>query len=91
MLDVGCRPCDVQIAARHADPGPLRAEMKLPGLAWLGWQSAKPDGMTTYSQRAIFQPRAGSRPRTGGPYPRSRHCVRRDAPRVTTAAERAVV
>ena len=36
----------------------LRAEMKLPGLAWLEMAvSQDHDGMTTYSQRAIFQPR----------------------------------
>jgi len=35
----------------------LRAEMKLPGLAWLELSAGKDyDGMTTYSQRAIFQP-----------------------------------
>jgi hypothetical protein len=35
----------------------LRAEMKLPGLAWLELSVGKDyDGMTTYSQRAIFQP-----------------------------------
>jgi uncharacterized protein YbjT (DUF2867 family) len=36
----------------------LRAEMKLPGLAWLEMAAGRDhDGMTTYSQRAIFQPR----------------------------------
>jgi len=36
----------------------LRAEMKLPGLAWLELAAGRNhDGMTTYSQRAIFQPR----------------------------------
>ena len=36
----------------------LRAEMKLPGLAWLEMAVSRDhDGMTTYSQRAIFQPR----------------------------------
>ena len=36
----------------------LRAEMKLPGLAWLELAVGQDhDGMTTYSQRAIFQPR----------------------------------
>ena len=36
----------------------LRAEMKLPGLAWLEMAVGRDhDGMTTYSQRAIFQPR----------------------------------
>jgi uncharacterized protein YbjT (DUF2867 family) len=36
----------------------LRAEMKLPGLAWLEMSVGRDhDGMTTYSQRAIFQPR----------------------------------
>jgi uncharacterized protein YbjT (DUF2867 family) len=36
----------------------LRAEMKLPGLAWLELTVGRDDdGMTTYSQRAIFQPR----------------------------------
>jgi uncharacterized protein YbjT (DUF2867 family) len=36
----------------------LRAEMKLPGLAWLEMAVGQDhDGMTTYSQRAIFQPR----------------------------------
>src|SRR5207302_10050462 len=35
----------------------LRAEMKLPGLAWLELSVGQDyDGMTTYSQRAIFQP-----------------------------------
>ena len=32
--------------------------MKLPGLAWLEMAAGRDhDGMTTYSQRAIFQPR----------------------------------
>ena len=36
----------------------LRAEMKLPGLAWLEMSMGQDnDGLTTYSQRAIFQPR----------------------------------
>ena len=36
----------------------LRAEMKLPGLAWLEMVVGRDhDGMTTYRQRAIFQPR----------------------------------
>jgi uncharacterized protein YbjT (DUF2867 family) len=36
----------------------LRAEMKLPGLAWLELTAGRDeDGMTTYSQRAVFQPR----------------------------------
>jgi hypothetical protein len=36
----------------------LRAEMKLPGLAWLELTAGQDgDGRTTYSQRAIFQPR----------------------------------
>jgi uncharacterized protein YbjT (DUF2867 family) len=36
----------------------LRAEMKLPGLAWLELSVGRDDnGRTTYSQRAIFQPR----------------------------------
>ena len=36
----------------------LRAEMKLPGLAWLELSVGQDyDGMTTYSQRAIFRPR----------------------------------
>jgi hypothetical protein len=36
----------------------LRAEMKLPGLAWLELSVGQDyDGLTTYSQRAIFQPR----------------------------------
>jgi uncharacterized protein YbjT (DUF2867 family) len=36
----------------------LRAEMKLPGLAWLEMAVGRDhDGMTTYRQRAIFQPR----------------------------------
>jgi uncharacterized protein YbjT (DUF2867 family) len=36
----------------------LRAEMKLPGLAWLDLSVGRDDdGRTTYSQRAIFQPR----------------------------------
>jgi uncharacterized protein YbjT (DUF2867 family) len=36
----------------------LRAEMRLPGLAWLELAVSRDhDGMTTYSQRAIFQPR----------------------------------
>jgi uncharacterized protein YbjT (DUF2867 family) len=36
----------------------LRAEMKLPGLAWLEMSLRQnEDGLTTYSQRAIFQPR----------------------------------
>jgi len=36
----------------------LRAEMKLPGLAWLELSVGQDyDGMTIYSQRAIFRPR----------------------------------
>ena len=36
----------------------LRAEMKLPGLAWLELTAGQDgEGRTTYSQRAIFQPR----------------------------------
>ena len=36
----------------------LRAQMKLPGLAWLEMAVGRDhDGLTTYSQRAIFQPR----------------------------------
>ena len=36
----------------------LRAEMKLPGLAWLEMSVGRDDdGLTTYSQRAVFQPR----------------------------------
>jgi len=36
----------------------LRAEMKLPGLAWLELSAGQDyDGLTTYSQRAIFRPR----------------------------------
>lgn len=36
----------------------LRAEMKLPGLAWLELTAGQDDdGATTYSQRAVFQPR----------------------------------
>ncbi len=36
----------------------LRAEMKLPGLAWLEMSVGQDyDGLTTYSQRAIFRPR----------------------------------
>ncbi|HEX3963909.1 MAG TPA: SDR family oxidoreductase [Trebonia sp.] len=36
----------------------LRAEMKLPGLAWLEMSVGQDDdGLTTYRQRAIFQPR----------------------------------
>jgi uncharacterized protein YbjT (DUF2867 family) len=36
----------------------LRAEMKLPGLAWLELAAGRDqDGRTTYRQRAIFQPR----------------------------------
>jgi uncharacterized protein YbjT (DUF2867 family) len=36
----------------------LRAEMKLPGLAWLELSAGRDDdGRTTYRQRAIFQPR----------------------------------
>jgi uncharacterized protein YbjT (DUF2867 family) len=36
----------------------LRAEMKLPGLAWLELSAGRDGrGRTTYSQRAIFQPR----------------------------------
>jgi len=36
----------------------LRAEMKLPGRAWLELSvSQDPDGLTTYRQRAIFRPR----------------------------------
>src|ERR1700748_2225867 len=43
------------------EPGsllPLRAEMKLPGLAWLELSVGQDsDGLTTYRQRAIFRPR----------------------------------
>jgi hypothetical protein len=36
----------------------LRAEMKLPGLAWLELSVGQdPEGLTTYRQRAIFRPR----------------------------------
>jgi uncharacterized protein YbjT (DUF2867 family) len=36
----------------------LRAEMRLPGLAWLEMSVGQDyDGLTTYSQRAIFRPR----------------------------------
>jgi Protein of unknown function (DUF2867) len=36
----------------------LRAEMKLPGLAWLEMSVGQDDdGLTTYGQRAVFQPR----------------------------------
>ena len=36
----------------------LRAEMKLPGLAWFELAAGRDrDGMTIYSQRAIFEPR----------------------------------
>jgi hypothetical protein len=36
----------------------LRAEMKLPGLAWLELMAGRDaGGRTTYTQRAIFQPR----------------------------------
>lgn len=35
----------------------LRAEMKLPGLAWLELGVSTKDGKTSYTQRAIFQPR----------------------------------
>src|SRR5580704_1216730 len=36
----------------------LRAEMKLPGLAWLELSVGQdPDGLTSYRQRAIFRPR----------------------------------
>ncbi len=35
----------------------LRAEMKLPGLAWLELGVSTAGGATTYTQRAIFQPR----------------------------------
>jgi hypothetical protein len=36
----------------------LRAEMKLPGRAWLELSAGQDlDGLTTYRQRAIFQPR----------------------------------
>jgi hypothetical protein len=50
----------------------LRAEMKLPGLAWLELAAGRDhDGMTTYSQRAISS-RAGSPDtHTGDPYRRS--------------------
>ena len=50
----------------------LRAEMKLPGLAWLELTAGRDaDGRTTYSQRAIFQPAAWPATPTGGPSPRS--------------------
>jgi Protein of unknown function (DUF2867) len=36
----------------------LRAEMKLPGRAWLELSAGQdPDGVTTYRQRAVFRPR----------------------------------
>jgi uncharacterized protein YbjT (DUF2867 family) len=35
----------------------LRAEMRLPGLAWLELRVGAEDGRTVYSQRAVFQPR----------------------------------
>jgi hypothetical protein len=35
----------------------LRAEMKLPGLAWLEMSVGQEGGLTTYHQRAVFQPR----------------------------------
>ncbi len=35
----------------------LRAEMKLPGLAWLEMSVGQDNGLVTYRQRAIFQPR----------------------------------
>ncbi len=35
----------------------LRAEMKLPGLAWLELSASEQDGRTRYRQRAIFRPR----------------------------------
>ncbi|MEU8269260.1 SDR family oxidoreductase [Sphaerisporangium sp. NPDC049002] len=35
----------------------LRAEMRLPGLAWLEMTCARQDGRTLYGQRAIFHPR----------------------------------
>jgi hypothetical protein len=35
----------------------LRAEMRLPGLAWLELGVATVDGRTTYVQRAVFHPR----------------------------------
>jgi uncharacterized protein YbjT (DUF2867 family) len=35
----------------------LRAEMKLPGLAWLEMSVSQEGGLTTYHQRAVFQPR----------------------------------
>ncbi|PZS38679.1 MAG: DUF2867 domain-containing protein, partial [Pseudonocardiales bacterium] len=39
----------------------LRAEMKLPGLAWLELSVEQDDqGRTVYHQRAIFQPRGAA-------------------------------
>ncbi|GLU49741.1 SDR family oxidoreductase [Nocardiopsis ansamitocini] len=35
----------------------LRAEMRLPGLAWFELRAAERDGATVYSQRALFHPR----------------------------------
>lgn len=35
----------------------LRAEMRLPGLAWLEWQIESTDGGSTIKQRATFYPR----------------------------------
>ena len=35
----------------------LRAEMRLPGLAWLEFAVGTQRGRTTYRQRAIFHPR----------------------------------
>jgi uncharacterized protein YbjT (DUF2867 family) len=35
----------------------LRAEMKVPGLAWLELTIAEDDAVTTYRQRAVFHPR----------------------------------
>ena len=79
---------------RRSKPGSLlrlRAEMKLPGLAWLElWVGQDPEGLTTYRQRAIFRPRGLA----GHAYWRlhlavSRRGVRRHAHDITAAAERA--
>ena len=72
------------------DPGRLlrlRAEMRLPGLAWLDLSVSERDGRTWYRQRALFHPRGlpgqlywwGLKPFHGIVFGRMRHNIRRAA------------
>ena len=49
----------------------LRAEMKVPGLAWLELGVEEQEGRTVFTQRATFRPRASPVTRTGRPWRRS--------------------